>query len=377
MPELDSFTIIPTSASTAECDPIIIRETGTTRLVFKPLLIKNPNDTKASVKGCFVFQRKGAKTEWVDRNAVSLSKLRADEWIKLELTSEELLGFVRNLGGFYRANAKYGLPREKVHFIKVSATEGGSDGLSRLDFRRLFDISRRTGVDAVFQLLGWLTESENAAEVLGNLKRLDISTLHRLKGLVGLAGLKAALTEWCANEDNPSEQFWQDLFERHSFILSEVFCLPVFVFQNKAYVGGKSVSNTGGHIVDFLAANLITKNCALIEIKTPSTKLLGRRYRADVYSGSEELTGGVAQVLNYRLNLVSQYATLVQGSSSFAIFAPQCVLVAGHAGNELKDENQRRSFELTRADHKNVQIVTFDELFAKTEALISALESGT
>src|SRR4051812_2944684 len=102
--ELESFTIIPTSASTAESDPIIIRQTATTRLVFKPLLVKNPHDVKASIKGCFVFQRKATKADWEDHDTVPLSKLKADEWTKLELTSGELLTLLQHLGAFYRAN---------------------------------------------------------------------------------------------------------------------------------------------------------------------------------------------------------------------------------------------------------------------------------
>jgi hypothetical protein len=368
---LDSFTIIPTSASTAESDPIILRETSTTRLVFKPLLVKNPHDEKASVKGCFVFQHKPTNDDWKDHDSVSLARLRGDEWIKLDLTSEELLGLLQNLGAFYRANAKYGLPREKSRFIKVSSAD-------KLDFDRLFQMSRRTGIDAVAQLLEWLTESGNAVEVLENLKRLKINTLQRLNGLIGLTTLKAALADWEENKSNSSEEFWQNLFHEHAFILSQVFCLPTFILKEKAYVGGKSVNNRGGHLVDFLIANRITKNCALIEIKTPVTKLLGREYRAGVYSLSEELSGSITQVLNYRLSLLTHYNSLsVDTNSAFEIFAPPCFVIAGNANDEFSSDEQTQSLELIRSDLKNVSIVTFDELFAKTQALIDALEGAS
>jgi hypothetical protein len=75
---VDSFTIIPTSASTAESDPIVVRQTTTTRLVFKPLLLKNPHDAKASVKGTFVFQRKAPNDDWENHATVPLSKFKAN-----------------------------------------------------------------------------------------------------------------------------------------------------------------------------------------------------------------------------------------------------------------------------------------------------------
>ena len=367
---MDSFTIIPTSANTAESDAIVLRKTGTTRLVFKPLLVKNPRDENASVKGCFVFQHKPRNDDWEDHNAVPLSSLKHDEWTKLELTSEELLNLLQHLGAFYRANAKYGLPHEKIHFIKVTSTDA-----SELDFRRLFEISRRSGVDAMAQLLRWLAESENAGEVIDNLERLGVDSLRHLNGLIGLTTLKAALTEWRSNEANSSEEFWQDLLHNHGFVISQIFCLPTFILKGKAYVGGKSLENTGGHIVDFLISNCITKNCVLIEIKTPLTKLLGNEYRTDVYGLSDALSGSIAQILNYRLSLMTHFNSLVSANpSQLEVFAPTCLVIAGNTKTEFAAPSQMQSFELIRNELKDVSIVTFDELFAKTEALIAALE---
>jgi len=207
---------------------------------------------------------------------VSLSKFKAGEWTKLELSSEELLIFLQHMAAFYRANARYGLPRDKIHFLKVNSADVRSGGLSKLDFRRLFDLSQRTGIDAFSQLLEWVTDLGNAEEFLGHLKRLKINTLQRLNALIGLASLKAALNQWKINQGNSSEEFWQNLFADHSFILSQVFCLPTFVLGGKMYVGGKAVDNTGGHLADFLVANPVTKNSAIIEIKTPKQSCLAK-----------------------------------------------------------------------------------------------------
>jgi len=374
---LNTFTIIPTSASTAESDSIVVRQTATTRLVFKPLLVKNPHDAKASVKGTFVFQRKATKDDWEEQNRVSLSKFKAGEWTKLELSSEELLIFLQHMAAFYRANARYGLPRDKIHFLKVNSADVRSGGLSKLDFRRLFDLSQRTGIDAFSQLLEWVTDLGNAEEFLGHLKRLKINTLQRLNALIGLASLKAALNQWKINQGNSSEEFWQNLFADHSFILSQVFCLPTFVLGGKMYVGGKAVDNTGGHLADFLVANPVTKNSAIIEIKTPKTKLLGKKFRADVYSSSEDLTGTITQVLNYRLSLVTHYNSLISNSGrSFEVFAPFCLVIAGDTKREFTSNYQCQSFELLRNALKDVIVVTFDELFAKTEAFINTLEGN-
>src|SRR5206468_4011918 len=121
------------------------------------------------------------------------------------------------MAAFYRANARYGLPHDKIHFLKVNSEDVRSGGLSKLDFKRLFDLSHRTGIDAFSQLLEWVTDLGNANEFLGHLKRLKINTLQRLNGLIGLTSLKGALKQWKANQGNASEEFWQNLFAEYAF----------------------------------------------------------------------------------------------------------------------------------------------------------------
>ena len=94
---------------------------------------------------------------------------------------------------------------------------------------------------------------------------------------------------WKQNQDNSDEDFWQRTLSDNSFVLSQMFANPVIIIKGKAYVGGKSITNTGGSIVDFLAKNDITNDAVLIEIKTPTTKLLGNKYRDGVYPISSEL----------------------------------------------------------------------------------------
>jgi len=69
-PNLELYTVIRTSGDTAEADPIVLRSTETTRLVFKPLLVNNAQDPDALVKGTFVFQKKRKSESWEDYRAV-------------------------------------------------------------------------------------------------------------------------------------------------------------------------------------------------------------------------------------------------------------------------------------------------------------------
>jgi hypothetical protein len=50
-------------------------------------------------------------------------------------------------------------------------------------------------------------------------------------------------------------------------------------------------------------------------------------------------------------------------------FHPKCVLIVGNAEMQLPDEKSRKSFELFRGNQRDVEIMTYDELFRKTEIL--------
>lgn len=88
--------------------------------------------------------------------------------------------------------------------------------------------------------------------------------------------LEEAIGVWKVNRENSSEEFWQTLLQKCPAVLSQIFPQSMFQLGNKCYVGGKSITNSGGNLVDFIYASRLTGNIALVEIKTPKTKLLGK-----------------------------------------------------------------------------------------------------
>jgi hypothetical protein len=187
--------------------------------------------------------------------------------------------------------------------------------------------------------------------------------------------LKDILKIWNDNQENSDEEFWQKVFWNNSIVLSQVFSFPVIFIEDKAYVGGKNINDKGGNVVDFLLANNLTKNTALVEIKTPKTKIIGTQYRTSVYSISADLTGAIVQISNYKDSLTKEYHTLVKDEENkFNAFNPQCVVIAGNGQTEMRKPEHIKSFELFRNGLKDVQIITYDELFRKIEILIELIE---
>jgi len=375
---LELYSIIGRSRDSAEADPIVLRETATTRLVVKPLLVNNAQDASAPVKGCFIFQRKRGSEGWEDNATIPLSSLKSGEGIKLELKASEFHQLLSHAAGLYRLYQRQGLPRQKTRFLKLRGDQDDVRDLQELDVARWLKFARRAGVDGVSGILEWLSKLDNATEIISHLARLRIDSLKQINTLIGVTTLRAVVRLWEDNQDNRSEDFWQLTFQQHAFVLSQLFAYPVVLFEGKAYVGGKGLDNTGGHVTDFLMANQLTHNAILIEIKTPVSKLLGRKYRGGgVYSASDDLSGAIAQVLTNRLSLVQEINNLAARShKKIEAFCPKCMLVMGHAGNELKAPDRARSFELFRGSlNSDVVIVTFDELFGKASALLKIIDT--
>lgn len=126
--------------------------------------------------------------------------------------------------------------------------------------------------------------------------------------------------------------------------------------------------------MDFLGRNPISESLALIEIKTPMTKLLGKLYRNGVFNISDELSGAVMQALNYRDTLLAERDNILRKQPNMYAFNPACVVIIGHARDELDSEDKKKSFELFRRELKDVAVVTFDELYYKTEAILNTFE---
>lgn len=179
--------------------------------------------------------------------------------------------------------------------------------------------------------------------------------------------LRDVLAVWDGHAKNSSEEFWQETFKEHSFVLSQVFAEPIVFIQDKAYVGGMRLDRSDARFVDYLFSVESSREAVLVEIKTPTTPLLGGEYRGHRLP-SRDLTGAVIQVAHYRVELVQSLRTLAS-EVQLSAFAPKCVVIVGNSVEELAAPENRRSFELYRASLHDVEVITYDELFRKVEIL--------
>ena len=169
---------------------------------------------------------------------------------------------------------------------------------------------------------------------------------------------------------------WQMFFSENPFILSLAFGHPVIKVRGQASVGGRKLSGTGEKIIDFLVKNSMTNNSAIVEIKTPRTRLLNASpYRGDVYTPSSDLAGAINQVLEQKYQFEKGIAQIKENSrtSDIETYSVHCCLIIGTMPSDIE---RQRSFELFRRNSKDVEITTYDELLRKLKQLRDFLTSS-
>lgn len=172
-------------------------------------------------------------------------------------------------------------------------------------------------------------------------------------------------------DEHLTENTWQKFFDQNIFILTMLLCGPVSLVSSQFHAQPSGIKGTGAQIGDYLFRGA-GQVLAIVEIKKPSTPLVQKtEYRrgGGVHAPDSELSGAVSQVLYQRHSLQTAWGAH-RDAEELAGTRPdntRCVIIAGTLPAEPKI---LRAFETFRCSHKDVEIITFDELLRKLEILL-------
>lgn len=180
--------------------------------------------------------------------------------------------------------------------------------------------------------------------------------------------------------DERLEILWQHFFSKNDWIFGYGLDYKFLgILQKEAHISNTDLSGKDGVIGDFLLG--CNKFTVLVELKRPDTDLFKNKNRSNSWSLSNELVDAFSQILEQKASWQIQAESNINNNYNDdgeiikqKTVDPKTILIIGDSNQYLGETKElqikAKSFELFRRDSRNVEIVTFDELFERAKFIV-------
>ncbi|MEP5072682.1 MAG: Shedu anti-phage system protein SduA domain-containing protein, partial [Crocinitomicaceae bacterium] len=178
--------------------------------------------------------------------------------------------------------------------------------------------------------------------------------------------------------ENGDEAIWHHFFKSNEWILGlNVDIRFIRDLETKQKVGNPNSKGVGSPEIDLLGISYFT---TLIELKTSKTKIFKEskttRARANTWDFTSDFIEAYSQVMAQRTEISGDKDFIddngkIIDTKIHRIIDPKAVLVVGNRNEEFphirnKDFDVKTDcFERFRRDSRNIEVITFDELFER------------
>lgn len=197
-----------------------------------------------------------------------------------------------------------------------------------------------------------------------------------------LSGRKAGLQEFEMNlfgNSSWKEKEWQDFFSRNEWVFGYGLDYRFLrILQREAHVSDSDLGGDDSVISDYLMGS--TQFTVLVELKRPDTVLFeATKMRSKTWELSHDLTKAVSQILiqkatwqiSSRMNPYDENGQPIHQDT----VNPKTILVIGSTkqfvGVGRNEVTKRATFELYRRNSRDIEIITYDELFERAYYLVN------
>lgn len=206
-----------------------------------------------------------------------------------------------------------------------------------------------------------------------NLSAEEINLLLGRRQALEVFGAKLESVDW-------TEIDWQNFFETQNWVFGYGLDYRIMrLFDREMTVGAAGTDNREKPTVDFLMS--FTDYTVLVEIKRPDTPIFRtqRVGRSGTWSFSSDFMDAVSQVLEQKAEWLgaAKLNDHFDKSGMKRLEArtrdSKTVLVIGSSAEFMRSGNEREAlikmdtFELFRRENRNLEIVTFDELYDRAK----------
>lgn len=182
------------------------------------------------------------------------------------------------------------------------------------------------------------------------------------------------------------EKVWQFFLEKNEWIFGYGLDYRFqTILQREVHISDVGLDGSNTVIADYLLGDKLFTT--FIEIKKPSTFLFDKnKNRSNAWSLSVDLINSVSQILEQKASGLiklekNQYDSggqLIQQKA----YDSKVVLIIGHwreletSLTDLEKEIKKKTFELFRRDSRNVEIITYDELYDRARFIVQGNENS-
>lgn len=197
-----------------------------------------------------------------------------------------------------------------------------------------------------------------------------------------LSGRKEGLRifkEYLNQQSVITEPQWQIFFKQNSWIFGYGLDYRFLsILQREASVSSVDLDGKNQVKSDYLLAD--SNFTVLVELKRPDTPLFEKdKNRSESWRLSKDLTYAVSQILAQKAEweIKSQTQQFDENGDSIEqeTFDPKTILIVGHkeqfSGSTKTDLIKRKTFELFRRNSRNIEILTYDEVFERANFIVS------
>ena len=181
--------------------------------------------------------------------------------------------------------------------------------------------------------------------------------------------------------NHSEEKTWQYFFEQNEWIFGYGLDYRFNkILQREAHTNTDNLNGSNSVIIDYILAD--NKFTTFVEIKKPSTKLFkADKNRANCWRLSNELYEAHSQILEQKYSAQHKFESNNAGYCNQGnkihqnAYDSKSILIIGSWSELNLDKDQdkyikERTFELFRRDLRNIEIITFDELYDRAKFIV-------
>jgi len=260
-----------------------------------------------------------------------------------------------------------------VRFIDLSDTGNFQVQLSDLKSKVLVNRSDRDLIEAFRNIHG-----EERLRLLERIKKENLTK----EDLDILSGRKEGLEsfrEHLFDKVDWREKDWQAFFQNNTWIFGYGLDYRFLsILQREAAVSDQSVDRSDTVTADFLLGS--SNFTVLVELKRPDTPLFDdNKNRSGSWCLSKDIIHSVSQILEQKASWQvkgDQRSYTDSGEELIQkAYDPKSILVIGRlatvSGTQKEKEIKLKTLELFRRDSRNIEILTYDELFERANFIVN------